>query len=120
VEARPLRAAMADALDGKSPSACLLMPTGPGFLDLQRLHEVLEHLGIAALPGPEQEDQGPTVAVDQGVDLGDLPAAGTANRMVLELNEQILVIRQIPLCGVGCWCRAGGRGSPWNPPAPPS
>jgi len=71
--------------------------------DFQGFHEVLEHRGVPSLTGSQEHDQGPLVPIDQGMDqgmnLGAQPAAGTADRVIIGLVEQILVISQVPL-----WC----------------
>ena len=58
----------------------------------------------------KQQHQRALVAVNEGVDRDRQPAAGLADGMLDGLIQQVLVIRQVPLCGAGGWCRAGGHG----------
>ena len=76
----------------------------------QVLQQDWQHGSIASLAGTDQHDQGQAGAVDELVDLGAQTASGTADSMVRGLCEQILVIRQIPLCAAPAWWRADGHG----------
>lgn len=69
---------------------------------LQRFQQVLDHRGVSALIWVKQQDGSPLVPIHQGVDLRAPSSPGTSDGMVARLDEQILVIRQSPLCGG--WC----------------
>ncbi len=59
---------------------------------------MLEDRAVVGLAGADEYHQGPSVAVDEVVNLAGQSSAGTANAVVRRLGEQIRVIRPSPLC----------------------
>lgn len=58
---------------------------------------MIEHRRIPGLPGTDQSDQRPPLAVDEVMDLGAPATTGAADRVVRRLGQQIRVIRPSPL-----------------------
>ncbi len=50
------------------------------------------------MAGPEQDHQGPAVAIYELMDLRGQPATRPPNPMITRLGARILAIRQFPLC----------------------
>lgn len=72
--------------------------SSPELLHHERVHEILEHRRVPGLPRADQQHQRSAVAVNQGMDLCAQPTARAADRVIIRLNEQILVTRWCPLC----------------------
>ena len=82
---------------GPGQGGCVAPGAEPG--DAQLRQQMREDWGVVGLAGRHQHDQRSAVAVDEVVDLGGQPAAGTADAVVRRLDARIRVIRPSPLCG---------------------
>ncbi|OBG37013.1 hypothetical protein A5672_18675 [Mycobacterium alsense] len=71
----------------------------PARTGVQMCQQMLEHRIVSGLAGADEDHQGQPLAIDELVNLGAQPTAGTANAVVRRLDDQILVIRPSPLCG---------------------
>jgi RNA polymerase sigma factor (sigma-70 family) len=85
-------------------------PTRTDPWDANRIEQVRKHRRVVRMARTQQQHQRAPFAVTRVVNLRAQSATGTADRVISRLDQQILVIRQIPPCrGAGSY-RAGGPG----------